>query len=160
MRTKVIIATAAGLIALGFGSSPLRASEHEVCGVDVSAATPAATVSGSVKTIGFIASVRWGQGVLTLANGDERKFKILGAKALETGAAVNEFEGEIYNLENVDDFAGTYYGASTNINVGTLGKGEAVANNARCVVVKLRMSGTGLKVSGPAPGGVEVTFVD
>ncbi len=77
-----------------------------------------------------------------------------------TGAAANDFEGEIYNLKNVDDFEGTYWGASKNINLGTLGTGEGIVNNARCVVVKLRMTGTGLKVSGPAPGGVEVSFID
>jgi hypothetical protein len=37
---------------------------------------------------------------------------------------------------------------------------QGIVNNARCVVVKLRMTGTGLKVSGPAPGGVEVSFID
>jgi hypothetical protein len=160
MLTRLLTVAVAATLALTLGSSQVPASEHEVCGVDVSTMPPSGKVAGSVKTIGFMVSARWGSGVLTLENGEQRKFHIVGAKALETGAALNEFEGEIYNLKTVDDFEGTYYGASTNINIGTLGKGEAVANNARCVVVKLRMSGTGLKVSGPAPGGVEVSFID
>ncbi len=160
MLTRYLKTAAAGVVALGLGVSPIYASEHETCGIDIENATPSGTVTGSVKTIGFIVSARWGKGVLTLDNGDQRRFHMVGAKALETGAAKNDFVGEVYNLENVGDFEGTYWGASKNINLGPLGKGEAVANNARCVVIKLRMTGTGLKVSGPAPGGVEVSFVD
>jgi len=160
MLTRTLFTAAAAWFALGLAGFPANASEHETCGVDVSTAQPAGTVTGSVKTIGFMVSARWGDGVLTLANGEERRFKVVGAKALETGVAENDFTGEVFNLQNIDDFEGTYYGASTNINVGPLGKGEAIANNKRCVVVKLRMSGTGLKVSGPAPGGVEVSFID
>ena len=160
MHTGFMTIAAAGVVAHGLGINGAYASEHETCGVDIENATPSGTVTGSVKTIGFMVSARWGNGVLTLANGEQRTFHVIGAKALETGIAKNDFVGEVYNLKNTDDFEGTYYGASTNINLGPLGKGEAVANNARCVVVKLRMSGTGLKVSGPAPGGVEVSFND
>ncbi len=160
MLTGTLKIAAAGVVALGLGVFPSYAEDHELCGVDIENATPSGAVSGSVKTIGFIVSARWGKGVLTLANGDHRRFHIVGAKALETGAAVNDFEGEVFNLKDVGDFEGTYWGASKNINLGPLGKGEAVANNARCVVIKLRMTGTGLKVSGPAPGGVEVSFID
>lgn len=160
MIMKLSTIAAVGMIALGLGASPTLASEHEVCGVDVSTMAPSGKVTGSVKTIGWLVGARWGDGVLTLDNGEQRKFHIVGAKALETGIAENDFEGEVYNLKNVDDFPGTFYGAATGITLGTLGKGEAVANNARCVVVKLRMSGTGLKLSGPAPGAVEVSFTD
>jgi hypothetical protein len=160
MLTRFLIPVAAGVVALGLGVSPSNASEHELCGVDIENATPSGTVTGSITTIGFLASARWGDGVLVLENGDHLRFHLVGAKALETGVAKNNFVGEVYNLKNVDDFEGTYWGASTNINLGTLGKGEGIVNNARCVVVKLRLTGTGLKVSGPAPGGVEVSFID
>jgi hypothetical protein len=160
MLTRFLIPVAAGVVALGLGVSPVYASEHEACGVDIENATPSGTVTGSVKTVGWLVSVRWGNGVLVLESGEHHRFHLVGAKALETGAAKNNFVGEVYNLKNVDDFAGTYYGASTNITLGTLGKGEGIVNNARCVIVKLRMTGTGLKVSGPAPGGIEVSFID
>ncbi len=160
MFTRFLKVAAAGAVALGFGVSPIYAEEHELCGVDIENATPSSTVTGSITTVGFIVSARWGEGVLTLDNGDQRRFHMIGAKALETGAAANDFEGEVYNLKNVDDFEGTYWGASKNINLGPLGKGEGIANNARCVVVKFRLTGTGLKVSGPAPGAIEVSFID
>jgi len=160
MLTRFSKVAAAGVVVLGFGMNVAYAEEHELCGVDIENATPSGTVTGSVTTVGFIVSARWGEGVLTLDNGDQRRFHMIGAKALETGAAANDFEGEVYNLKNVDDFEGTYWGASKNINLGPLGKGEGIANNARCVVVKFRLTGTGLKVSGPAPGAIEISFID
>ncbi len=160
MLTRFSKVAAAGVVVLGFGMNVAYAEEHELCGVDIENATPSGTVTGSVTTVGFIVSARWGEGVLTLDNGDQRTFHMIGAKALETGAAANDFEGEVYNLKNVDDFEGTYWGASKNINLGPLGKGEGIANNARCVIVKFRLTGTGLKVSGPAPGAIEVSFID
>ena len=121
MLTRFLKTAATGVVALGLGVSPSYAEEHELCGVDIENATPSGTVTGSVKTIGFIVSARWGKGVLTLDNGDQRRFHIVGAKALETGAAANDFEGTVYNLKNVEDFEGTYYGASKNITLGRSG---------------------------------------
>ena len=97
--------------------------------------------------------------MVTLKDGTEKKFKVLGLKVLETGLAANDFEGEIYNLKELKDFEGTYYGASTKISV-IASKGEGVVNNKRCVVVKLRYTGNGVQLSAPAPGGVEVSFTN
>ncbi len=160
MLTRLLSAAATGVVALGLSLSPAYADEHESCNINAENMPVSANVMGDITTIGFLFSARWGDGVLSLANGEQRRFRLIGAKALETGAAMNDFEGEVYNLKNVNDFEGIYYGASSNINLGTLGKGEGVANNARCVIVKYRMTGAGLKVSGPAPGAVEVSFID
>jgi hypothetical protein len=160
MVAGILKAAAIGVVVLGFGVAPAFADEHEGCDVNAENMPASATVTGSVTTIGLLVSARWGDGVLTLNNGEQRRFHIIGVKALETGVAGNDFEGTVYNLKNVDDFEGTYYGASTNVNLGTLGEGQGSVNNAHCVIVKFTMTGTGLKVSGPAPGGIEVSFID
>ncbi len=160
MATSILKVAATGVVVLGFSLSPAFATEHESCDVNAENMPVSAKVAGNITTIGFIASARWGDGILTLNNGKQRRFHLVGAKILETGAAENDFEGEVYNLKNVDDFAGTYYAASMNINLGSLGKGEGAANNARCVIIKYRMKGTGLKASAPGPGGIEVDFID
>ncbi len=98
-------------------------------------------------------------GKLKLSSGEQRHFAIIGGKLLETGVAKNVFTGEVYNLNNVADFEGTYFGASTKISI-IKSKGEAIANNSKCVVVKIRSVGHGLQLSAPAPGGVEVSFTD
>ena len=160
MLAGILRAAAIGGVVLGFGLTPAYADEHESCDVNAENMPVSAKVTGHITTIGFMVSARWGDGVLTLNNGEQRRFHMVGAKALETGVAANDFVGEVYNLKNVEDFEGTYYGASKNINLGTYGEGEGSANNAHCVIVKFRMTGTGLKVSGPAPGGIEVSFID
>jgi hypothetical protein len=96
---------------------------------------------------------------LKLANGDEKSFDIIGAKALETGASAADFTGEVYNLKNLADFDGTYYGASAKITV-IAGDGEGVFNNANCVIVKLKASGKGLQLSAPGAAAVHVSLDD
>ena len=83
---------------------------------------------------------------------------MLGLKILETGVAENAFIGEVYNLKKVEDFEGNYFGASKKISVAK-SKGDGVVNNGNCVVVKFRASG-GVQMSGPAPGGASIEFVD
>ena len=159
MIDRVWMSLAIGAFALAIASTAAYADGHEVCGIDLTEATPSAAISGEVKSVGFLVGVRWGNGVLTLSNGEKRKFSILGGKILETGVAKNVFTGEVYNLINVADFEGTYFGASRKISI-IKSKGEAIANNSSCVVVKIRSVGQGLQMSAPAPGGVEISFID
>ena len=63
--------------------------------------------------------------------------------------------GEVYNLKKIEDFIGVYYGAAASLKI-LKGKGEAVVNNSKCVVVKVKASGTGLQLSAPGSGGVYV----
>ena len=151
--------TAIGAFALAIASTTAFADQHELCGLDLTEATPSAVVSGEVKTVGWLVGVRWGNGVLTMSDGEERNFSILGGKILETGVAKNVFTGEVYNLNNVADFEGTYIGASTKISI-IKSSGEGIVNNGNCVVVKFRAVGYGLQLSGPAPGGAEISFTD
>ncbi len=159
MIDRVWKSSAIGAFALAIASTAAYADGHEVCGIDLTEATPSAAVSGQVKSVGFMIGLRWGNGVLTLSNGEQRKFSILGGKVLETGVAKNVFTGEVYNLKNVADFEGTYFGASKKISI-IKSRGEAIANNSSCVVVKIRSVGYGLQQSAPAPGGVEGSFTD
>ncbi len=148
-----------GALALVVANTAAYADGHEVCGINLNDAAPSASVTGEVKSVGFLVGVRWGNGVLTLQNGEQRRFGILGGKVLETGVAKNVFSGEVYNLKDVSHFEGTYFGASQKISI-IKSKGEAIVNNSNCVVVRIRAVGSGLQLSAPAPGGVEVTFTD
>jgi hypothetical protein len=152
--TILVLTTGLG----GLGNAAL-AEQHEGCDPDPAKLEQTGTVKGHMTSIGFIAGARWGDGVLSLQDGTARKFKILGLKVVETGVAANDFEGEVYNLKAAQDFEGTYFGASTKLSV-IASKGEGVVNNKRCVVVKVRYSGSGVQLSAPAPGGVEVSFTD
>ena len=129
------------------------------CDVDATNMPVAGTVKGHIDNVGFMVGARWGEGVLTLKDGTEKPFKIFGFKALETGLASNDFEGEVYNLKNVDEFPGTWYGASGGVAI-IKGKGEITMNNAKCVIIKAKESKEGLEFSAPAAGGVEISWQD
>ena len=157
--SQSLLSAVAAVFALTAGMSLAQADSHELCGMDLTEATPSAIVSGEIKSVGFMVGLRWGNGVLTLSNGEQRKFSILGGKVLETGVAENVFSGEVYNLNHVADFEGTYIGASQKLSI-IKSKGEGIFNNGKCVVVKVRAVGAGLQFSAPAPGGVEISFTD
>ena len=113
----------------------------------------------TAKSIGFFAGIRWGGGEVTLNNGQKFRFKFKGLKVLDTGVAVTDFVGEVYNLKKIEDFIGVYYGAAASLKIGK-GKGEVVFNNSKCVVVKAKASGVGLQLSAPAPGGIYVQLAE
>ena len=158
MITRFMKSCVAFVLTIGLGNVAL-ADQHEGCSLDPEQLTSVGTVKGHMDSIGFLAGVRWGDGVLSLNDGTERKFKILGLKLLETGVAASDFEGEVYNLKAIKDFEGTYYGSGAKLSL-IASKGEGVANNKRCVVIKVRHTGGGVQLSAPAPGGVEVSFTD
>jgi len=116
-----------------------------------------ATLKFNLRTIGFLVGVRWGEGVLTLNDGFQLAFDVSGAKLLETGIANANFEGEVYNLDNIEHFEGIYWGASTKLTL-VKGKGELQTNNSNCVFIRARSTGGGLQLSAPAPEGLAIKF--
>jgi len=113
------------------------------------------TLDGTGDSIGWIAGVDWGSGTLTLNDGTQHKFHYRGVKGLETGLAHASFKGEVYNLQNIEDFIGVYYGAGQNFDL-IVGKGQYVLNNSKCVVIKVTAKTEGVQLSAPGPGGVHV----
>ncbi len=116
-----------------------------------------ATVQFSMTRIGFLVGIRWGEGVLTLNDGFQLSFDVSGGKLLETGIATANFDGKVYNLNNIEHFEGTYFGASTKMTI-IKGTGELQTNNGKCVFIRARSIGRGLLLSGPAPEGLAIKF--
>ena len=158
MLKKLLTASAVAIAATAFSNMALaQSAEATAKACDRDNLTQSGTLQFSMTSIGFLVGVRWGEGVLTLNDGFQLSFDVSGAKLLETGIATAKFEGEVYNLTNLEDFEGTYYGASTKITV-IKGKGELQTNNANCVFIKARSTGGGLQLSGPAPEGLSIKF--
>ena len=158
MLKKLLTASAVAIVATAFGNMALaQGAEETAKSCDPDNLTQSGTLQFSMTRIGFLVGVRWGEGVLTLNDGFQLTFDVSGAKLLETGIATANFEGEVYNLNNVEDFEGIYYGASTKITV-IKGKGELQTNNANCVFIRARSTGGGLQLSAPAPEGLSIKF--
>ena len=158
MLKKLLTASAVAIAATAFGNMALAQSgEEKAKACDRNNLVQSGTLQFSMTSIGFLLGVRWGEGVLTLNDGFQLSFDVSGAKLLETGIATANFEGGVYNLNNLEDFEGTYWGASTKITV-IKGKGELQTNNANCVFIRARSTGGGLPLSGPAPEGLSIKF--
>ncbi len=158
MLKKLLTASAVAIAAAAFGNTALaQGGEEKAKACDRDNLTQSGTLQFSMSSIGFLVGVRWGEGVLTLNDGFQLNFDVSGAKLLETGFATAKFEGEVYNLTNIEHFEGTYYGASTKITV-IKGKGELQTNNANCVFIRARSTSGGLQLSGPAPEGLAIKF--
>ncbi len=158
MLKKLLTASAVAIAATAFGNmAGAQSGDEKAKACDRDNLVQSGTLQFSMKSIGFLLGVRWGEGVLTLNDGFQLSFDVSGAKLLETGIATANFEGEVYNLTNLEDFEGTYYGASTKITL-VKGKGELQTNNANCVFIRARSTSGGLQLSGPAPEGLSIKF--
>jgi hypothetical protein len=113
-----------------------------------------------MEGVGFLASVHWGKGTVTLINGETHQFDIIGGKVLETGFGETHIEGTVYNLEKIEDFEGVYYGSSSSSALVEGPKGGIIAkNSSNCVYVHADSATKGVRLSPPAPGGVQVKLI-
>ena len=119
MLKKLLTAFAVAIAVTASGNIALAQSDEENAqACDRDTMVQSATLKFNLKTIAFLVGVPWGEGVLTLNDGFQLTFDVSGAKLLETGIANANFEGEVYNLNDIEDFEGTYWGASTKAYVG------------------------------------------
>ncbi len=80
-------------------------------------------------------------------------------KIRSTGVSAVNFTGEVYNLKNTEDFIGIYYGSAMGIKLGiSVGPGEILANNSKCVVIKAKAKGKGVELNPPGPAGFYIQF--
>jgi hypothetical protein len=87
----------------------------------------------------------WGDGTLKF-KGKEYKFSIRGLNVATVGIAKIKAVGDVYNMENVADFAGTYGAVEGGL---TLAKGVAglLMRNTKGVVINLRATQQGVNIT-------------
>ncbi len=152
MIKRILVTAIAGLMLVSF-SSRAEAQQQKL--------VKSGTFVIEGKSIGFLIGFRWGTGTLTLIDGTRLKFSFKGVKAIETGAAIVKATGIVYNMKHVTDFEGLYSGLSGSL---TLGKGLTgfinYKNDTSGVIVSVKPSSKGIRLSAPAPGGVSVSFTN
>jgi hypothetical protein len=151
------LALSAAVVALTLGSGGAQAAAK----CDPTNLVESGTFTAHVESVGFIASVHWGKGTVTLKNGEMHKFDIIGGKLIETGFGETHLKGTVYNLDDIKDFAGIYYGAASQSAIVKGSKGGITAkNSANCVYIHGESSTEGVRLSPPAPGGVKIKLAD
>ena len=89
---------------------------------------PAGTVELETKSIDIGIGVSWGDGTLTLANGEQHGFSVKGLNADSVGLSKLNASGKVYNLNNLADFAGNYVAADAGATLGGGMSGMAMRN--------------------------------
>lgn len=111
---------------------------------------PAPKVSGTVKiestSVALGIGVEWGHGTLTMYDGSTHKFKISGLSVLDLGISAVEASGEVFNLVEAKDLAGTFI--SGEAGGALIGGGSAIAmKNGNGVVMRLKSTQKGVKLT-------------
>ena len=134
------------VLALALTAAPVLADE------------PSGTISITLTSASALLGASWGQGVLTF--GDKtHAFKVKGLKVLSVGIKKASVNGEVYNLKNAADLAGTYKKASQGGLTLIKGKtGTVVVENEKGVVINVTGGTKGLDV-GLVQGGLTIKDV-
>jgi len=133
------------VLAFAFTAAPVLADE------------PSGTISVELTSASALLGAAWGQGVLTFGN-RTYAFKVKGLKVLSVGIKKASVNGEVYNLKNAADLAGTYKEASKGGLTLVKKKGAVVVENDKGVVINVLGSVKGMDV-GLAKGGLTVKDV-
>jgi|SRR5688572_8998336 hypothetical protein len=135
LRTRLAVAMSAALLVLS-GAGALAADDLVKSG----------TLTIEQVQIAFIGSGNLGGGTL-IAGGQKYSFSIGGLGIGGFGVSKMEAHGTVYNLKNINDFAGGYVQARYGLAVGTMSTGQLWLQNAKGVVLELKAKRTGLALS-------------
>jgi hypothetical protein len=105
---------------------------------------PDAEVSLEANRLTLGLGFTWGDGTLQF-KGKNYKFKVSGLNLVGLGFTSVKAKGEVYNLENLEDFPGKYFGVEAG---ATLIKGSAglLMKNTKGVVINLKAEQTGVEL--------------
>ena len=132
---RLAIVISAGLLLLS-SASALAADDLVASG----------TLTIEQVQIAFIGSGNLGGGTL-MVGGQKYNFSIGGLGIGGIGISKMECTGTVYNLKNINDFAGGYVQARYGMAVGSTGGGQLWLENTKGVVLELKAKRTGLALS-------------
>jgi hypothetical protein len=129
---KFIIILIAIMSVVGFSSSSLAKGKKINGTINLNVGSVAAGIGWS-----------WGGGVMTF-EGVEHNFDISGLSLADVGISKFSASGIVYNLKQLKDFDGVYYGVKGGATIAG-GKGAIALKNNHGVVLELNGTGAGLK---------------
>jgi len=111
---------------------------------------PSGTVSISSKTVAIGIGVSWGDGTLTYG-GRNYAFSVDGLSVVDLGVANVTSSGEVFNLNNLEDFSGNYSAGEAGIAIAG-GPSDTIMKNDHGVVIRLHGTQQGGRVTLAAQG--------
>ena len=120
-------------------------------------AKPTATLALKQGQVAAGIGFSWGAGTLNY-NGKNHTFKVDGLSVGEVGITQAVADGNVYNLNRLEDFNGTYVSVAAEATVG-LGAGTSAMKNENGVVIHLHPVTKGINVK-LAGQGVKLKLVE
>ena len=117
--------------------------------------TPDAHIHFGGAQLAFVGSVHWGSGTLHY-HGQQIPIGISGLGIGAIGASRFSAEGDVFNLHNPADIAGTYTAVEASATAGA-GAGEIDMKNEHGVEIRAHTTSQGLSLS-LAPTGVVISL--
>jgi hypothetical protein len=111
---------------------------------------PSGTVSIETTSVAIGIGFEWGEGVLKF-QGKEYKFRIKGLSVVDVGVTKISATGNVYHLNRVSDFPGTFAAVEAGGALGA-GAGAQAMENHYGVVMTLTSTKAGLKLKLAAEG--------
>ena len=139
---KVVALLAISALALGSAcSSSVRVGPESVAGL-----TPDGTVDMNEVQVAYIGNAGGGSGTL-FYRGSSYPFRIAGLGVGGIGASTVDAQGEVYKMQNLSQFAGSYAQASYGFALGATSSGDLWMQNQAGVIMHLKAKRTGLMLS-------------
>jgi len=117
---------------------------------------PSGTVALESKSIAAGIGVSWGDGTLMFEN-KPHKFSVTGLSVVDVGISKVSAKGEVYDLEKLEDFSGTYVAAQAGATIAG-GAGAVAMKNQNGVTMVLTGTTMGAQLT-LAGKGVDVKLV-
>ncbi len=138
-RNTLVLTVVLVLLLASFSAKAREKSEEE--GLEKKG-SPAGEVSIEVTRAAVGVGVTWGSGTLKF-RGKAYKFKVSGLNLIGLGITSTTARGEVYNLSDLSDFPGKYFGVEAG---ATLIKGSSglVLKNTKGVVLNLKSKKEGV----------------
>ena len=105
--------------------------------------TPSGTILIDETQVMWIVGGDIGGGTLGF-QGESYKFKTDGLKLGGFGIHKVKLTGDVYDLENAEDFAGVYGVAEAGVTLGNASKGDTVMKNDKGVILHLKSAAQGI----------------
>ena len=106
--------------------------------------TPSGTIRITLNSASAVVGASWGQASL-LFQGKAHRFRVRGLKVLSAGILRIALRGDVYNLNNVNDFAGIFRNAPAGLTF-IVGERGLVLQNDRGVTINLVAQQRGLNL--------------
>ena len=109
------------------------------------ASAPAPFIKLESRSLAALVGVSWGKGTLSFA-GQEHAFSLRGLSLGHIGVSLTDGLGDVYNLETLEDFEGTYVAVEIAAAAG-IGASTTRMRNENGVAIELRADLLGVELA-------------